>query len=879
MVAPIDVGRASPPDPSRREPLDAGVMAGLFLLSAATLTFEITLTRLFSVAQFYHFAFMIVSLAMLGFGASGTWLVVWPRWGRRHPRLTLTGLAVAYGVCVFGAYFFINTVPFDSFSIAWDVRQVVVLVLHYLALSLPFFCSGAILSLLFALYPASVGSLYAVNLSGSALGCVMALVLPNWVLGEGPVWISGGLGGCTAFLLSLRAGHTARPAVGELGASGTSSTRVRFLHVRALRIAALLLFAFAVLLVLWRPAFAELMLSPYKALSYALQVPDVRIIYQDWNGFSRVDLVDSPTIRSLPGLSYRYPASPPAQHGLFVDGDDLTPVLQVPLSDLDEPQAEALQWAACMPTAIAYRLRPEGHALVLAPQGGLEVWIALTQGASRVVAVEPNPLVARAVGPLYAEASRVSVVLEEPRSFVRRAGRSAVVPRSYDVVTLALTAPYRPIRSGAYSLGEDYRYTTEAFRDYLTRLTPDGVLVVSRWVQTPPSESLRAFALAVTAVEAEGGDPSQQIVAFRGYAMMTFLIKRQPFTDSELAAIRGFADEQAFDLVIAPDIRAGEANRYNVMPTPVYYEAFTELLTADDRDAWYAAYPFDVRPPTDNHPFFAHFYKWSQAREIVAELGKTWQPFGGAGYFVLLALLVFSLGAAGVLIGLPAVVFWRSARQVGPSAPPVKRPALDLAYFGLLGVGYLFVEIPLMQRAILFLGHPAYAVTAVLFALLFWSGVGSALVARLHLRHRLGHVLIALVVLVAIYALVLPTIFGALLGLSWGIRVVVTILLLAPGGFLMGIPFPTGLAHLSARTPAWVPWAWAVNGALSVVASVLSALVALSAGFAWVLVIGALSYGAAWLIARRWRPGTGAQKPETTPTPSKGLRAAQSPRR
>ncbi len=848
-------------DVSRREPLSAGVMAGLFLLSAATLTFEITLTRLFSVAQFYHFAFMIVSLAMLGFGASGTWLVLWPRWGRRRPRLTLTALAVAYGACVFGAYFFINTVPFDSFSIAWDRRQVIILVLHYLALSLPFLCSGAILSLLFALYPGSVGPLYALNLSGSALGCVMALVLPNWLLGEGPVWISGGLGGCAALLLSVRGVHAPAPfAVSEkVRPADPSSTRERPWIMRALRIPASLLLAFAAILVIWRPEIARLMLSPYKALSYALQVPDARVIYQDWNGFSRVDLVDSPAIRSLPGLSYRYLASPPPQHGLFVDADDPTPVLQVPLSALGEPPADPLRFAAYMPTSIAYGLRPEAHALVLAPQGGLEVWIALTQGASRVVAVEPNPLVVRAVGALYSKEPRVRVALDEPRSFVRRSDRSDGLPTSYDVVTLALTAPYRPIRSGAYSLGEDYRYTVQAFRDYLTRLTPDGLLVVSRWVQTPPSESLRAFALAVTAVEAQGGDPSRQIVAFRGYAMMTFLVKRQPFTDSELDVIRNFTDDCAFDLVFAPDIRAAEVNRYNVMPTPVYYEAFTELLAADSREAWYASYPFDVRPPTDNHPFFAHFFKWSQARQIVAELGMSWQPFGGAGYFVILALLAFSLGAAAVLIGLPALIFRRSgggraATQDGTSPVEVDHPALDLAYFGLLGVGYLFVEIPLMQRAILFLGHPAYAVTAVLFALLLFSGIGSALAARL--RNRLRHILIALVLLVAIYAVVLPAIFEALLGLLWGVRLIATVLLLAPGGFLMGIPFPTGLAYLSARVPEWLPWAWAVNGALSVVASVLSALVALSTGFIWVLVIGALCYGGAWMIARRWRPVT-----------------------
>ena len=831
---------------------------GVLLLSAATLMFEITLTRLFSVSQFYHFAFMIVSLALLGFGASGTWLALWPMWGRRprlSPRLTLAGLALGYGITCLGAYLFINQVPFDSFSIAWDLRQVALLFLQYFILAIPFFCSGAVLSLCFTLRQDAAGTTYAYNLIGSAVGCLLALAIPNLLGGVGPVWLSGALGGIATVVF-------VRPAQGP--------GHVRAGPRRWITLGGLGLVILSVVRAVAGPADGGLRLSPYKGLSYALQIPEARIVTSAWNGFSRVDLVESPAIRSLPGLSYRFLSSPPPQRGLFVDGDDLSPVLDIPHAGLGGPQDADLAFVDYMPTAVAYQLRPDGRALVLEPRGGLELWIARGQGIADLTAVAANPLVVLAADHYVGPAP--TVVFDDPRSYLRRSART------YDIVTLALTTPYRPIRSGAYSLGEDYAYTVEAFRDALGVLSRDGILVVSRWLQTPPSESLRAFALAVEATasadaasaasEGGGGDPAAQIVAFRGYAMMTLLVKTQPFCTDELDVIRDFLDERAFDLVYAPDIRLEDVNRYNVLSSPVYYELFSALLGSDDRAAWYDAYPFDVRPPTDDHPFFGHFFKWSQAGQVIAELGKSWQPFGGAGYFVVVALLALSLAAAALLIGLPLLATSRQARAQGVAGgrgegrdprsscgSMVRRRGrwLDLAYFALLGLGYLFVEIPLMQRAILFLGQPARAVTTVLFSLLLFSGVGSALSSKL--KVRAPWVLGGLVIMIGVVAVGLPWAFDALLPLPWGLRLAATAIVLAPLGMLMGLPFPLGLSHLSQVAPDRLPWAWAANGAASVVASVLAALLALSVGFAGVLAAGAAVYGVAAMLTTRWPAG------------------------
>ncbi len=865
----------------------AASLVGVFLLSAATLMFEIALTRLFSVAQFYHFAFMIVSLAMLGTGASGTWLSLRLslRLSRRPPRRRVgdapAWLSLGCGLSAIGAYLVVNGVPFDSFSIAWDWRQALLLGVQYLLLSVPFFCSGASLSLLMVRHTGAIGSLYAANLTGSAAGCALALVLPSAVGGEGVIWVSGFASGLATVHLVF--GSRVRDALTAASAPAVVVRR----GANRLCVALSVLLTLGCAAVVWRrpPAFA-LRLSPYKGLSYALQVPGATLLTSDWNGYSRVDLVQSQSIRSLPGLSYRYPGSPPPQLGLFVDGDDLSPVLQVPAKGVGSVGngADAFEGAAgYLPTSVAYVLRPQADVLVMAPQGGMEVWVALDLGAQHVTVAEPNALIVQAVGPLYehnldGQASSITLVSEEPRSHVRRvilnqrqAELQLAQMTSYDVVVLSLTTPYRPIRSGAYSLGEDYRYTLEAFVDTLSVLKPDGLLVVSRWLQMPPSESLRAFALAVEAVERLGGNPARQIVAFRGYAMMTLLVKATPFSSTDLQTIRRFTAERAFDMVFAPDITASEVNVTNALPSPIYYETFRGLLAAQDREAWYAAYAFDVRPPTDDHPFFGHFFRWSQMRQIVAELGKSWQPFGGAGYFVLLAMLAFALVMAVLVIGLPAAVATirnrnpRRAQGTGRYAVRGQQIA-DLIYFGLLGVGFMFVEMPLIQRAILFLGHSAYAVTAVLFSLLLFSGVGSFISARL--SRWLVHAIEVLAGLVLLAAAVFPTLSSTLLWLPLWVRAGVTVFLLGPVGVLMGIPFPGGLVVFGGGADTGnhqgrLARAWAANGALSVVASILAALLALTWGFRLVLILGALSYaGAAATLAWQGRAVRAARSPD-----------------
>jgi hypothetical protein len=791
---------------------------GLFLLSAASLAFEVNLTRLFSVAQFHHFAFLVVSLALLGYGASGTLLSIFPRLGRAKTGRTLGWLAWGFAATAIASYVITIWVPLDTFRIARDWRQLAVLALHYGALSSPFLCIGLALAVRLAAQPARTSTTYAANLAGSASGCIIAVVAPSWVGGEGVVFLCAALAIVAA--LCIRCGRRF-----ELRAVGLVAIQVALA-------AALLGVA------VWLPPSLAVRLSPYKGLSYALLYPDAAAVSQRWNGFSRVDVVRSSSIRSLPGRGFRCEQQPPPQLGLTVDGDSLTPISQLTAGFGAQPFTD------CLLTALPFRLRPGAQTLVLEAHGGFDVIVALSEGAAAVSATEPNPLIVEAVddagpwaGNLYRD-SRITVFTEESRAFARQ------TDRRFDVIVLSLTSVYRPVTSGAYSLAEDYRYTVEAFGDFYALLRPGGLLAITRWLQVPPSEALRAFATAVEAVERAGGDPRSDLVALRSYQQMLLLARNGSFTAGELNAIREFAGQRAFDLVHLPDLHPAEVNKHNVLPSPQYHAAFAEILGSADRAAWYRSYSYRVEPPTDNRPFFGHYFKWRQAPQVLAQAGHVWQPFGGAGYFVLLALLTLAIVLATGMILVP-LVSRRRSREDGSSPFPV------VAYFGLLGLGYLLVEIPLLQQFILYLSHPAYAVGIVLFTLLACSGVGSLISDRLPWA-----VVLVLPGVVVGYVLILPQMAGAALGASLPVRILFTVVVLAPAGILMGVPFPKGLALLGARSPRLVPWAWGINGAVSVVASVLAALLAFDWGFSAVLGLGALCYVLAWLTARYLRRST-----------------------
>ena len=794
------------------------VLVGVAASSAAVLVLEVALTRVFAVGQSYHLAFIAVSLALLGFGASGSALAAFPGLAGAGPGrwAALTGLQAA---AIPGGYLLANLVPFDAFLMPRERLQILYLAAFLAALAVPFFFGGAVTGAVLSRGRESGlpgRHAYAASMVGSGLGAL------------GGLWASTHGGGPAGVALAT--------AAAALGAATLAAAAERGRTAVAVLCAALLAGAAA----WWPPGFLDPRLSPYKGLSQARLIPGVQVVSTRENAKARVDHLSGEAIRSLPGLSFTYQGDLPAQDGLTFDGDDLSPIPTV-------APAEA-NFAGYLLASLPFSLRPGGTVAVLEPRGGLDLLTALASGAGQVVAVEPNPLAVAAArktpGNPY-DRPGVTVVSEEPRAWAQR------VDSRYDVIDLALTSAYRPVTSGAFSLGEDYSLTVQAFRLIQSRLAPGGIFSALRWVQIPPSEETRLIALAAEAVRAEGGDPAEAVVALRGYANMLVMVCPDGFDEADLAAIRAFAHSRRFDLVAAPGLTAAEANIYNRLTEDEYYPLATALLGSEP-EAAIAGWPYDLRPPVDDWPFFANYFTWQQVPRALEEMGHTWAPFGGAGYFVLLALLTLVTVAAVLLLIVPLA----AARRAGAETPvPMGLRWWSLAYFGLLGIGFLFVEIPLVQRYILLVGRPTVALAVVLLALLVSSGAGSALSARLPWRPAA----LGVAALAAAYPHLLAPLTHAALRLPLGWRLVVAALSIAPLGFLMGILFPRGIAVLEARAARLIPWAWAANGTLSVISAVGAALLALNWGFGMVITAGAVCYLAAALLAgeRRLSPRSG----------------------
>ena len=798
-------------------------------LAAAALMLESTLTRLLAVAQYYHFAFLVVSLALLGFGASGSLLSIFPDWyeseddraGKMGKLMVIFGsgftasIALCYGV--------VNWLPFDSYSIAWDTRQVFYFGLYYLVLTIPFLFAGLGIGAALSSSPGKSNQVYAVNLLGSAAGILLALIVLQLAGVPGALLACGITG-----LIAVLAPNWVIPKIGRLMVWGMVTLGI------------ITLFALSVVNSRFHSSIG-VTVSPYKGLPYALRIPNADQLFGSWNAISRLDVVAGASTRVMPGLSYTYPGNPPPQLGLAIDADALQPITLV---DPDE-----FTGADYLPEAISFRLRPNAEVLVLESGAGLGVLQSLAGGARQVTAVVKNPLVLEAISEtaprhdVYSD-QRVDVEVESSRVILG----SETGP--YDVIYLPLNDPYRPVASGAYSLSENFTLTVESFADMISQLSTDGILVATRWIQTPPSEALRIFATTIEALERLGIDnPEEKIVAYRGIQTMTFLVKRDDWKDGHLGQVREFAKELRYDIVWAPGITSEEVNRYNKLEKPLYFQVFRDLVTAQSRPEFYFAYPYSIRPATDDSPFFFHFFKWEQTPEILATFGRVWQPFGGSGYFVLLALLILVAFLSLLLIILPLIIQQRqSQRSVEAITSQQVSSWRILVYFGSIGIAFLFLEIPLIQKSILSMEHPAYAFTLIVLVLLTFSSIGSYFARKLWYVRR--WVLLILFGLSIISPIWVSLIQENTLGWSLILRGLVLGLSLAPMGIMMGVPFPLGLTWLERAGSPLVPWAWAVNGCASVVAAVLAAMLVLSTSFSIVLIFGAIFYGVAALVIK-----------------------------
>ncbi|OHC70195.1 MAG: spermidine synthase [Rhodocyclales bacterium GWA2_65_20] len=791
-------------------------LAAVALLSAGALGYEVLLLRLFAIIQWHHFAYLAISVALLGIGASGTCVTLArSRLLASYPQsfsLAAAAFAVAAPACFAAA----ERIPFNALEIAWNPAQFLGLATIYMLLFVPFFCAAMALCIAYARFGAHIPQLYGADILGAGLGSL----------------------GLLAVLFFLHPADALR-CVCALGLAAAA------LAARAVmpRLAAIL--ALAALAGPWLlPAQAlRLVPSEYKDLSQALRVKDARVAAQRTGPLGVVTVVDSPLVpfRHAPGLSLGAAAPLPPQLGLFVDGQAAGAVIRY------DGNVEPLAYLAAMTSALPYRLLARPRVLVLGAGAGGEVLQALYHGARQVDAVEMNrqvvdlvqqDLAAFSGRPYGSPAVRLHVA--EARGFV------AGSRERFDLIQVAPLDSFGSSAAGLGSLAESNLYTVEALAAYLERLAPDGIAAFTRWVSLPPRDSLRLFATAVAALERRGvPDPGRALALVRGLNTATLLVKNGTFSAADIAAIRQFCRQLSFDSVYFPGIVAADANVFNVLE-PDDFHTGVQALLGTGRTEFVERYKFKLEPATDDRPYFFHFFKWRTLPELLELRAKGGLPPLDWGYPVLVIALVQAVAVSLLLILLPLAV---ARTRAGFAAAPRQLRRRVPVYFLALGLGFMGIEIPFLQRFTLFLSHPLYAAAVVLAAFLVFAGLGARFSARLPAACRWPFAAIAAVALA--YAFLLPPLLAQLMGLAPGWKMLLTMLLVAPLAFCLGMPFPLGLAAVAARAAPLVPWAWGINGFASVVAALLATLLAIEWGYAMVVVAAVALYGlAAWQFPR-----------------------------
>ena len=793
------------------------------LISAAALSYEILLMRLLSIAQWHHFAYMIISLALLGYGVSGTFLTFIKAWGQEHFGMLYKINATLFGITTIGCFSIAQHVPFNGLELVWNPWQLGWLISIYLLLALPFFFAANCFGLAFIAYHKQIHRIYRWDLIGAGIGAL-------------------------AIISALFTFHP-QTCLKLIAFCGIAAAALILFHEQNARFRSqgiFLLVGIAGLLLLWPARWYELNISQFKGLPQVLQVTGTRAIAQRSSPLGLLTVVESPRIpfRIAPGLSLSSTAEPPTQLAVFTDGDGMSVITQF------DGALDPLKYLDDLTSALPYHLMDKPRVLVLGAGGGGDILQALYHQASSIDAVELNAQMVDLVSGEYAEFSgqlfrhpRVTVHIEDARGFL------ADNRAHYDLIQLTLLDSFTSSGAGTHALSETYLYTVQALKELYGKLSDGGMIAITRWLKLPPRDSLKLVATAIDALhQSQIAHPERRLALIRSWQTSTLLIKKGGFTAADVDAIRAFSKSRSFDVAYFPGVSHEEVNRYNILEAAYLHEGTLALLGGEPSN-YLERYKFNLTPATDDQPYFFHFFKWRLLPELFALRDQGGLVLLDSGYLILAATLLQALPISVVLILLPLRVLYQSKRL--PKIP--WRPA---GYFFLLGLAFLFIEIAFIQKFILFVSHPLFAVAAVLSGFLLFAGLGSGLSARMKcwLRSKrwtpIDLAVIGIGVIALCYLLFLPALLSAGIALPREIKILITIILIAPLAFFMGMPFPLGLARLADKIPEVIPWAWGINGCASVLSAILATLIAIHLGFQVVIVLAISLYGLATLI---WR--------------------------
>lgn len=808
------------------------IYTGLFIISCSLLISEILLTRVFSVCLWYHFAFFVISIAMFGMGLGGICVQLMPKWFK------IDKMSVQLFTCALNLAFSISITPLLLFKVhispgiffVFSSKTTLFLSIAFLLSSLPFFFGGIITSLLFRNYSIHISKLYFADLVGASLGCFLTIPLIEI------------FGASTAVLINA--------CFACLGAScflfGNSSK----LDIVLFKRLCLSLVFFIGLTI----------------LNITTSIFDVRYAkgndrsgdeFSKWNSISRISvskILSNELARwnaeDIWGVSRNFKDKYPVIRMIQIDADAGTLLTQF------NNDFNSVRYVRYDPPSIVHRLKSAPKTLIIGAGGGKDVLAALSFGAKHVTAVELNPIIVNDVmlgkyrgftGGLYL-LPKVDAVAEEGRSFITSS------KDKYDIIQLAYVDTSAATSGGAYVLAENNLYTTESFKQFLNHLQADGIFSVC-WVDVPGlAGSTRLISVGITTLEELGIEDVGKNIMVVTYTPRPFwtiqdiLLKLTPFNRQEQEIVLTACKELGFTPMYIP-IR----DHSNITISGIKkYKDFVNALINDkeERNFLFYIFPFNIRPTTDDNPFF--FYQ-SHPEDFF----KTLKINQAASYIVYTSstvVLIRVLFIGFIMVALFYILPLTYSAWNRTTLPYRKSCLVQfLFYFSSIGMGFMLLEIVFLQKLLLFLGHPAYTLSVALLSILFFAGLGSLFTQRLTAQPPhiyIGRVITSLLLVCILYLLYLHQLFQFFMGDAKGIKIFLAIIVLMPVAFLMGMPLPLAIKILQTRMNQVIPWMWGVNGATSVLASIIAIILAMNVGYNFIFILGCLCYVIAFFVGK-----------------------------
>ena len=811
------------------------VPAGLAACTFATLLLEILDSRLLSVVTWYHLSFLAVSLAMLGMAAGAVHVFLsGDRYDKTHALSRLPGSAMAFAVAIAASHLVNLCIPIPSLT-RFAVMELAAIAAATTVLAIPFYFSGIVVTVALTRTGGNIGRLYAWDLAGAAAGCLAVGPLLEW----------SGLNLTSVVLLAA-----ASAAFGGwcfARAAGTvSAPRTAFVAV---------LLAAAAFVNGSRTNGLEVAFPKNRNLWMATDTfAAVR-----WNSHSYV-ILQHPVTENLFfwGAGKLAPSHSTRIAWLAIDGEAGTPITEW------DGRVESLDWVRHDVTTLPYMLR-RGSAAVIGVGGGRDILSALWGGNTSILGIEVNRDVLDFLGRTHRTFAKISthpavrLVHDDARSYLTR------LDSRFDIIQMSLIDTWASTGAGAFTLSENGLYTVEAWNVFLSRLTPRGVLSVSRWFAPENvSETNRLLALAVATLQRSGvSRPLDHLLLVSRGRTATLLVSPAPFTREDEAVVRRLAAEEEFTLQVTPWTGGST--------TPL--DRIARSISVVDLDHATSDPQFDYSPPTDERPFFFNMLK-------PASFGRIYSlPRGGVMWGNMRAtatlVVLFVIAAALVLVIIVAPLV-----ASGRPPMPVRTFAAAVAYFAGIGLAFMLVQIALLQRFSVFLGHPAYTFSVILFGMILFAGAGSYVSDFAARRIDKEHLIVptAAAVLIVGIALAVGPVTRATIGMSLPARIVVVLAMMAPIATILGFFFPAGIRAVARLTPEGAAWMWGVNGAFGVLGSIIAVGVSLWVGiqanlFAAALLYAALAIPLSVLVASRvvvTEPGSGVTASALTESPPAG---------